>query len=127
MRSLRPLLLPGLLLAVLVAACGSDSVTQPTATETTSRAPRDASIMQQTQSQSPSTSLSPPQQQELSQSAQTAPPAQQTQQASGAAQSLPAEIINEPKIGEHKSVRSAGTSLGEPDAPILIEHFGDFT
>lgn len=31
------------------------------------------------------------------------------------------------EVGEHKGVRSQRNVLGEPDAPVRIEHFGDFT
>ena len=30
-------------------------------------------------------------------------------------------------IGEHKGVRAQRNVLGEPDAPVLIEYYGDFT
>ena len=33
----------------------------------------------------------------------------------------------EPIVGVHLGVRSEGRVLGDPTAPILIVHFGDFT
>ena len=83
------------LLACLAVACGDDS-TPPTATQTSQRAEREATVgQQQTQAQ--------PQ------------PEIQTD-------SLPADAV-----GEHKGLRSQRNLLGEPDAPVRITYYGDFT
>lgn len=65
---------------------------------------------------------------------ETAQPVDQ-QATDGEAQAEPADqeqeqqAINLPpeEIGEHKGVRSQRNVLGEPDAPVLIEYYGDFT
>ncbi len=106
MRRLTMVVIAALTVGLVAAACGSGDDAQPTGTETSTRAARQASVMQQDQ--------------------QAQPAEPQTQDDEAADQqgqaTLPADAV-----GEHKGVRSQRNVLGEPDAPILIEHFGDFT
>lgn len=126
-----------LLLVVGLAAvgCGSgDGAPQSSGTETSQRIERQATVSEQ-QAEQETVEAEPVQQaQQNEQVEQTQQPMQNTerpQQIQEAeddvedepqADELPVEIV-----GVHKGVRSEGRMLGEPDAPVLIEHFGDFT
>ena len=121
-----------LALSALLLACGSADDSQPTATETAQRIQRQATVAQQQQLQQDTVQTPPTQQ--LQQVEQTQQPTQATEQPQQIQQpeeqvedepqadQLPAQIV-----GLHKGVRSQANTLGDPDAPILIEHFGDFT
>ena len=102
-------------LPLLSIACGSGGE-QPSATETSDRAPREASVVQQD-------TAADAQAAQDQQSPSTDQPVGPQQQADGdSATALPSQAV-----GVHKGVRSQGTSLGLAEAPVLIEHFGDFT
>lgn len=90
---------------LLAAACGSGGEDQPvaTGTATSERAERQATVSRQ---QQPT--------RQVQQQQQTATEQQVVE--------LPADII-----GVHKGVRSERNILGEPDAPVEIRYFGDFT
>ena len=121
-----------LALSALLLACGSADDAQPTATQTSERVERQATVSQQQQLQQEAVQTPPTQQ--LQQVEQTQQPTQATEQPQQIQQpeeqvedepqadQLPAQIV-----GLHKGVRSQANTLGDPDAPILIEHFGDFT
>ena len=101
------------LLACLAAACGSgDETARDTATATSQRAERQATVTQQHQQ---------PQQQQTQQVAQQEAQ-QQAQQEAQQTVELPTD-----DVGVHKGLRSERNVLGEPDAPVLIEYYGDFT
>ena len=122
-------------LAVLLAACGSADDVQPTGTETSERAPREATVRQAQQQQ---------QSQQIQAVQQQAEPQQVPQQEQQTVADQPAAEPSDPEaqaepadepvnvlapsiVGSHKGVRSEGASLGLAEAPVLIEHFGDFT
>lgn len=104
------------LLAVgfLFAACGSGDAPQPTETATTERAEREATVSQQQDQQVVAEEAVEEQVEEQVEVEQAASEAQVDE--------LPVDAV-----GVHKGVRSQRNMLGEPDAPVLIEHFGDFT
>lgn len=127
----RHLLLVALSLVTLAAACGSGEQAQPTGTATSQRAEREATVAQQQDAQAPPETVEaePVQQsQQAQQSVAEVEQQQQTQQAQQEVEDaepvdeLPAEIV-----GVHKGVRSERHVLGEPDAPVEIRYFGDFT
>lgn len=121
-----------LALSALLLACGSADDAQPTATQTSERVERQATVSQQQQLQQEAVQAPPTRQSQ--QVEQTQQPTQATEQPQQIQQpeeqvedepqadQLPAQIV-----GLHKGVRSQANTLGDPDAPILIEHFGDFT
>ena len=122
-----------LVFSVLVAACRSGDELQPTGTETSERVEREATIAegqvaeQQTQptveQQEVAEVVEAAQQQAEDQATQS----QQIEQASEDEEEEPVDELPVEIVGVHKGVRSEGRVLGEPDAPVLIEHFGDFT
>ena len=132
--------LVGLLgVGLVLAACSSgDDAPQPTGTATSERVERQATVAQQQQEtsvQQESLETESDQQvqqaQQAEQAQQTAEPVEPSQQIQEAeeeledehqADELPAEIV-----GLHKGVRSERHVLGEPDAPVEIRYFGDFT
>ncbi len=114
---MRRLLIVALAVGLFAAACGSGDDRQPTGTETSERAPRQASVMQQPQPSQPAQSA----QAQMTQEQERADPGSEPDDAEPPA-TLPTD-----DVGEHKGVRSQRNLLGEPAAPILIEHFGDFT
>ena len=129
-------------LGVLLVACGSgDDAPQPTGTATSQRVERQATVAQQQQE------TSVQQESVEAESAQSDQRVQQTQQAEQAQQAAERvepsqqiqeaeeELEDEPQadewpaeiVGLHKGVRSERHVLGEPDAPVEIRYFGDFT
>ncbi len=133
----RRLLLVPLTLALLAAACGSGDEVGPIGTATSERVERQATVAQQQVAavQEEAEAV------EAAQEAQPIQPAQQQQQSAVDVEQqqqiqptpedaedqeqvdeLPAEIV-----GVHKGVRSERHVLGEPDAPVEIRYFGDFT
>ena len=112
---------------LFLVACGSGAEPQGTGTATSERAEREATVSEQ-QDQGEAERV-PEQVGEQGEQVpeQVGEQAEQVPDQVGddeeqAVVELPAEIV-----GEHKGVRSEGNVLGEPDAPVLIEHFGDFT
>jgi hypothetical protein len=96
-----------------LASCGSGGDSpQSTGTETSQRAERQATVsQQQTQSvpeEQDTSSIAEEQQVEDSEDQQVV--------------ELPPELV-----GEHKGLRSERHVLGDPDAPIEIRYYGDFT
>lgn len=91
---------------------------QPTGTEISPREARQATVLQE-QEREPQETAQPVDQQARDGAAQ----------AESADQGQEQQAINLPpdEIGEHKGVRSQRNLLGEPDAPVLIEYYGDFT
>lgn len=133
----RHLLLVALSLVTLAAACGSGEQAQPTGTATSQRAEREATVAQQQDAEAPQEAVEAElvqqsqqaqQTQQAQQSVADVEQQQQTQQAQEEVEDaqpvdeLPAEIV-----GVHKGVRSERHVLGEPDAPVEIRYFGDFT
>ena len=123
-----------LMIVGLVAfGCGPGEEAQPTGTETSERVEREATIAegqvaeQQTQptvaQQEVAEVVEAAQQQAEDQATQS----QQIEQASEDEEEEPVDELPAEIVGVHKGVRSEGRVLGEPDAPVLIEHFGDFT
>ncbi len=123
---------------LFLVACGSGAEPQGTGTATSERAEREATVSEQ-QDQGEAERV--PEQvgeqaervpEQVGEQAEQVPdqvgkqaeqvPDQVGDDEEQAVVELPAEIV-----GEHKGVRSEGNVLGEPDAPVLIEHFGDFT
>ena len=129
-------------MGLIAGACGSGGDAEPRGTETSERAARQATVEEQ---EAASQDLGTVSESGASEEAEQAPaqggdgeeqggdveqqeaaieeeedPAERQQQE--AAVELPAKIV-----GVHKGVRSEGRLLGDPDAPVLIEHFGDFT
>ncbi len=102
------------LLAVgfLFVACGSEDAPQPTETATTERAEREATVSQQQDQQAEA----------QEESASEAEVEVEEEESEAQVDELPVDAV-----GVHKGVRSQRNMLGEPDAPVLIEHFGDFT
>ena len=122
-------------LALLLAACGSADDVEPTGTETSERAPREATVghaqqQQQSQQSQAVQQQADPQQvgQQEQQTVDDQPAAEPSDpEAQPEADDRPA-VAPEPSIvGTHKGVRSEGRTLGLATAPVLIEHFGDFT
>ena len=128
-------------LAVLLAACGSADDVEPTGTETSERAPREATVGQAQQQQQSQQSQ---QSQQIQAVQQQADPQQVGQQEQQTVDDQPAAEPSDPEpqpeavdhsavapepsiVGTHKGVRSEGRTLGLAAAPVLIEHFGDFT
>ncbi len=108
---MRSLLAGLVLVAAFVIACGSgDDPPRSTATQTSQRAEREATVSQQQRAQ-----LQPEQ---SAAAEQPQPDAQDDAQT----EPLPTDAV-----GEHKGLRSQRNLLGEPDAPVLIEYYGDFT
>ena len=129
---MRHLLALLLVVGLAAVACGSgEDAPQPTGTESSQRAERGATVTQQEVEQQPVEVELVQQVQQTEQAEQAGQEPEQPQQvqveeedidAEPEVDSLPTEIV-----GTHKEVRSEGRVLGEPDAPVLIEHFGDFT
>lgn len=126
-----------LTLAFLLAACGSGDEAQPTGTATSERAERQATVAEQQEAavQEEAEAVEAVQEdqpiqqtQQQQQSAveveqqQRIQPTQEDAEDEEQADQLPAEIV-----AVHKGVRSERHVLGEPDAPVEIRYFGDFT
>jgi chemotaxis methyl-accepting protein methylase len=123
------LLIVLLSIGLFAIACGSGEEPQPTGTATSERAEREATVGQEAQEEDSAVaeqaSETAAEEEAAEQIAEQVAEQVAEQAGDGEEQAvveLPAEIV-----GEHKGVRSAGRVLGEPDAPVLIEHFGDFT
>ena len=101
---------------LFLVACGSGAEPQGTGTVSSERAEREATVSEQ-QDQGEAERVP----EQVGEQAEQVPE-QVGDDEEQAVVELPAEIV-----GEHKGVRSEGNVLGEPDAPVLIEHFGDFT
>ncbi len=126
-------------LGVLLVACGSgDDAPQPTGTATSERVERQATVAQQQQETSVQHESPEPESDQQVQQAQQAVQAQQTAERvepSQQIQEAEEELEDEPQadelpaeiVGLHKGVRSERHVLGEPDAPVEIRYFGDFT
>ena len=122
---MRHLLALLLVVGLAAVACGSsDDALQPTGTESSQRVERAATVAQQQ-------TVEPQPLQQAQQMEQAEVELEQPQQVQVEEEdideepevdALPTEIV-----GTHKGVRSEGRVLGEPEAPVLIEHFGDFT
>ena len=129
---MRHLLALLLVVGLVPVACGSsDDALQPTGTESSQRAERAATVTQQEVEQQAVEVELVQQVQQTEQAEQTGQETAQAQQvqveeeeidAEPEVDSLPTEIV-----GTHTGVRSEGRVLGALDAPVLIEHFGDFT
>ena len=132
----RRLLLVPLTLVLLAVACGSGDEAQPGATAASEREERQATVAQQQEAavQEDAEALEagqetqPVQQVQQQQSAveveqqQQIQPTQEDTEGEEQVDELPSEIV-----GVHKGVRSERNVLGEPDAPVEIRYFGDFT
>ena len=129
---MRCLLATLVLFACLAIACGSGDEADPvTGTPASERAERQATVEvqavqvnQQVQPAQQARQVQQEQQQTGDATEQT-PQVQQAQddgQETEAVDELPAEIV-----GVHKGLRSERNVLGEPDAPVEIRYFGDFT
>lgn len=108
-----------LVIGSIVVACGSGDETQPTATATAERVEREATVAQQQQA-APDAEVEEQPVDEPEPQQQTAAPEEEPQEQQVV--ELPTEIV-----GEHKGVRSERNVLGEPDAPVEIRYYGDFT
>lgn len=105
---------------LLASACGSGDDVQPSDTATSPRETRQATVMQDQQTTAQDGAESVDEQvtaQELQTQTEEQPQDQDQQ-----AIELPVD-----NVGEHKGVRSQRNVLGEPDAPVLLEYYGDFT
>ncbi len=101
---------------LFLVACGSGAERQGTGTATSERAERAATVSEQ-QDQGEAERVP----EQVGEQAEQVP----DQVGDGEDQAVDALPVD--AVGEHKGVRSEGNALGEPDAPVLIEHFGDFT
>ncbi len=125
------LLVIALALGLIVSACGSGDELQPTATETSQRAQRQATALEQEEPQleavaevdEPTASAQPDEQAQAEQA--------QTDQQIDAPQDDNADqqvvVLPEEIVGEHKGIRSERHVLGDPDSPVEILYYGDFT
>ena len=113
--------------AVVAVACGSGGE-EAAGTESSERAPREASVVQEEAQAQPR-----PEAVAEAQAVQEAEQDQADGQAVGPEQQAEEELATAMPtgvagaVGVHKGVRSQGRSLGLVEAPVLIEHFGDFT
>ena len=131
-------------LALFAVACGSgDATPQPSAieTETSQRADRQATVLQQDQEQEAEIAVAddaaePEQQVEQVQDQQVESEEAQAEQAQAEQQvEAPQETSDDQQVvvppedvvGEHKGVRSERNVLGDPDASVEILYYGDFT
>ncbi|MDE2891590.1 MAG: hypothetical protein OXN86_03670 [Chloroflexota bacterium] len=135
---MRRLLLVPLTLVLLAVACGSGDEARPnTGTATSERAERQATVAQQQEAavQEDAEAVEAGQEtqsiQQVQQQQQSAveveqqhqiQPTQEETEGEEQVDELPSEIV-----GVHKGVRSERNVLGEPDAPVEIRYFGDFT
>ena len=115
--------LVGLLgVGLILAACGSGGESpESTGTATSERVERQTTVSEQ-QTQQQTAEPQPLQQAQQMEQPQQIQVEEEDINEEPQADELPTEIV-----GTHKGVRSEGRVLGEPDAPVLIEHFGDFT
>ena len=120
------LLVIALALGLIVSACGSGDELQPTATETSQRAQRQATALEQEEPQLEAVAEvdEPVQAEQHVEQAQTDQQidAPQDDNADQRVVVLPEEIV-----GEHKGIRSERHVLGDPDSPVEILYYGDFT
>ncbi len=140
------LLIALLLICVLTVACsGSDEAepeSAPTDTATSAQVEPQAAMQQQEEIAQPE-----PQEQTDAQSSQTTQQSAEQPAASAASESTvqpeaeqtqieveqediegtPVIELTPDIIGEHKGVRSERNVLGNPDAPVEIRYYGDFT
>ncbi len=110
------LLIAVLSVGLIAVACGSGSEPEGTGTASSERAEREATVSEQ-QDQGEAERVP----EQVGEQAGQVP----DQVGDGEDQAVDALPVD--AVGEHKGVRSEGNVLGEPDAPVLIEHFGDFT
>ncbi|MYA01679.1 MAG: hypothetical protein F4038_05575 [Chloroflexi bacterium] len=108
-----------LVVGSIAVACGSGGEGQPTGTATSERVERQATVAQQQQA-APDADVEEQPVDEAEPQQQTAAPEEEPQEQQVV--ELPTEIV-----GEHKGVRSERHVLGEPDAPVEIRYYGDFT
>ena len=116
-------------LALFAVACGSGDVEpQPASTETASsqRADRQATVLEQEQQQEAEVAVADDQA-EPEQQVEQDLAEQQVEAPQETSDDQQVVVLPEGVVGEHKGVRSERNVLGDPDAPVLIEHFGDFT
>lgn len=102
-----------LVVGLVLVGCGSGGeAPEVTGTEMSERVARQATVLQEEEAEE---SVEPAEKQDE--------PAEESED-SGDQEvvELPAEIV-----GEHKGVRSERNVLGEPDAPVEIRYYGDFT
>lgn len=102
-----------LIVGSIAVACGSGEEAEPTGTATSQRIEREATVSEEQAVQQAQGTTDEQVEQEVEQVEQ--PEEQQVVE-------LPPEIV-----GEHKGVRSERNVLGEPDAPVEIRYYGDFT
>ena len=137
---------------LIAVACGGDSDPQPTGTAASQRVERQATVSEQpqqeagTQQSQPAQELQTTQAQPSSQpdqaAAQDQPTSEQEESDSDPTQDEQPTIqedeppqledeqavaMPEDIVGEHKGLRSERNVLGDPDAPVEIRYFGDFT
>lgn len=118
-----------LVVGSIAVACGSgEEVERETGTATSERVERQATVSEEQVVQeaqgTPEEQVAQQSQQagqdEAAQAEQVSAPEEQTDEQQVV--ELPTEIV-----GEHKGVRSERNVLGEPDAPVEIRYYGDFT
>ena len=128
-------------LALFSVACGSgDSTPQPSATETetSQRADRQATVLEQQQQQEAAIPVADDQadqqaddqaddQAEAEQQAEQAAAEQQVEAPQETSDDQQVVALPEDVVGEHKGVRSERNVLGDPDASVEILYYGDFT
>lgn len=118
---------------LLALACGSGEDVQPSGTEISPREARQATVMQaqQTTAQDEAESVNEQvtAEEPQAETEEQQPAGQEQPQGQDQGQDQDQEAIEPPvdHVGEHKGVRSQRNVLGEPDAPVLIEYYGDFT
>ena len=100
-------------------ACGSGEEAEPTGTATSQRIERQATVSEEQAVQQAQGTTDEQVEQEVQQARQVEQVEQPEEQQ---VVELPPEIV-----GEHKGVRSERNVLGEPDAPVEIRYYGDFT
>ena len=141
---------------LIAVACGGDSDPQPTGTAASQRVERQATVSEQTQQEAGTQQSQPTQEAQAAQAQPSSQPDQaaaQDQPTSEQAESEnaptqddaqdeqptiqedePPQLEDEQAVampedivGEHKGLRSERNVLGDPDAPVEIRYFGDFT
>ena len=137
---------------LIAVACGGDSDPQPTGTAASQRVERQATVSEQTQQEAGTQQSQPTQEAQAAQAqpssqpdqaaAQDQPTAEQEESDSDPTQDEQltiqedeppqledeqAVVMPEDIVGEHKGLRSERNVLGDPDAPVEIRYFGDFT
>ena len=137
---------------LIAVACGGDSDPQPTGTAASQRVERQATVSEQPQQEAGTQQSQPTQEAQAAQAqpssqpdqaaAQDQPSAEQEESDSDPTQDEQPTIqedeppqledeqavaMPEDIVGEHKGLRSERNVLGDPDAPVEIRYFGDFT